>query len=98
MVGHDRLLSAALAAGASGSITAAASVVPELVAATARDPGRQPELDVVRELLESFGLGPAVKAILRDRGLGAYRTRPPLLDLDDDRRTELLGRFALLVG
>jgi dihydrodipicolinate synthase/N-acetylneuraminate lyase len=97
MVGHDRLLSAAVAAGG-GSITAAASVAPELVAATHRDAARQPELDRVRELLESHGLGPAVKAILRHRGIGAYRTRPPLLDLDDSSAAELVGRFERLVG
>lgn len=83
MVGHDALVTLALAAGGAGSITAAASVVPELVAATQRDPARQPELDAVRALLERFGLGPAVKAILRLRGVGAYRTRPPLVGLDD---------------
>ena len=90
MVGHDALVTLALAAGGVGSITAAASVVPELVAATQRDPARQPELDAVRTLLERFGLGPAVKAILRHRGVGAYRTRPPLLDLDDDSAGRLV--------
>jgi 4-hydroxy-tetrahydrodipicolinate synthase len=90
MVGHDALVTLALAAGGAGSITAAASVVPELVATTQRDPARQPELDAVRALLERFGLGPAVKAILRHRGVGAYRTRPPLVGLDDDAAARLV--------
>lgn len=47
MVGNDQLLSAARAAGGSGSITASASVVPSLVAATQRDSERQPDLDAV---------------------------------------------------
>lgn len=97
MVGHDCLLSAAVARGG-GSITAAASVAPELVAATHRDPGRQPELDRIRRLLESYGLGPAVKEILRARGVGAYRTRPPLLGLDAIDSTRLLEQFDALVG
>ena len=93
MVGNDRLLSAARAAGGSGSITASASVVPNLVAATQRDSGRQPELDAVRGLLEKYGLGPAVKAVLRQKGFGDYRTRPPLLDLDDDSAAKLVAEF-----
>lgn len=98
MVGTDRLLSLALASGAAGSISASASVAPALVAATARDPRRQPELDAVRGLLERFGLGPAVKALLRHRGIGAYRTRPPLVDLDDAAAAEVVARFEALTG
>lgn len=97
MVGHDRLLSASAASGG-GSITAGASVAPRLVVATHRDPSRQPELDDVRELLELSGLGPAVKAILRHRGIGPYRTRPPLLDLDDESARKLVAQFERLVG
>jgi len=93
MVGSDRLITAARDAGGAGSITAAASVVPSLVAATHRDPRRQPDLDAVRALLESHGLGPAVKTILRHMKIGPYRTRPPLLDLDDDRARELVTEF-----
>jgi len=98
MVGHDRLLSKALASGGSGSITASASVVPALVVATQNDPGRQPELDEVRSLLESYGLGPAVKAILRHKGFGTYRTRPPLLDLDEESASRLIEEFDALVA
>lgn len=96
MVGNDRLLSRARAAGGSGSITASANVVPALVAATQRDAGRQPELDEVRSLLERYGLGPAVKAILRHKGFGPYRTRPPLLDLDDNSAAKLVAEFEAL--
>ena len=98
MVGNDHLMSSARASGGSGSITAAASVVPDLVAATRKDSKRQPELDVVRSLLERHGLGPAVKAILRHKGFGAYRTRPPLLDLDDESAIQLVQDFENLVG
>jgi len=97
MVGHDRLLSTARAAGGSGSITASASVVPALVAATQRDSGQQPELDAVRDLLEKYGLGPAVKAVLRQKGFGDYRTRPPLVDLDDESADKLVVEFEELM-
>lgn len=97
MVGNDRLVSASVARGG-GSITAVASVAPELVAATQRDPSRQPDLDAVRGLLESFGLGPAVKAVLRHKGIGAYRTRPPLVGLDPAAASRLVREFDDLVG
>jgi len=93
MVGNGRLLSATRAAGGAGSITASASVVPALVAATQRDSDRQPELDAVRGLLEKYGLGPAVKEVLRHKGFGDYRTRPPLLDLDDESSAKLIEEF-----
>jgi len=97
LVGHDRLLSAALAAGGSGSITAVASVAPALVVAVGADPARQPELDRVRSLLEGHGLGPAVKAVLRAGGIGDYRARPPLLGLDDDDAARLAAEFEALI-
>ena len=90
MVGNDHLVAAAAAAGGSGSITASASVAPGLVAAVQRNPDRQPELDAVRTLLDRYGLGPAVKAVLCSRGLGAYRTRPPLVGLDAAAAAELV--------
>lgn len=98
MVGHDRLLTVAREAGGSGSITASASVVPKLVAATQGDAVRQPELDAVRSLLESYGLGAAVKAILRDRGIGAFQTRPPLLGLNEEAGAKLVAEFNGLTG
>lgn len=93
LVGHDALVTAAREAGGVGSISAAASVTPALVRAAAKHPENQRRLDVVRGLLESYGLGPAVKAILRRRGVGDYRTRPPLLDLNAEREAELLCRW-----
>lgn len=96
MVGTDRLVTATLEAGGSGSITVAASVIPELVVATQVEGALQPELDRVRSLLERYGIGPAVKALLRAKGVGAYRTRPPLLDLDDTAAAELVAEFEAL--
>jgi dihydrodipicolinate synthase/N-acetylneuraminate lyase len=96
MVGHDRLIGRSMARGG-GSITAAASVAPALVAATQRNPALQPTLTRVRELLETRGLGPAVKAILRARGFGDYATRPPLVGLDDAEAEQLVAEFDLLV-
>jgi len=98
MVGHDRLVTRARMAGGSGSITASASVVPGLVVATLRDADHQPELDRVRSLLESHGLGPAVKAVLRHKGIGAYRSRPPLLGLDPESERQLIEEFDHLLS
>jgi 4-hydroxy-tetrahydrodipicolinate synthase len=96
MVGHDRLVAASVSRGG-GSISAAASVAPALVAAVQRRTERQPELDAVRSLLESHGLGPAVKAILRSMGFGSYRSRPPLVGLDEASAARLLDEFRALV-
>jgi len=98
LVGSDRLVHAAREAGGSGSITAAASVVPGLVVEAGRSSQGQEALSTVRGLLEEFGLQAAVKAILRHRGFGHYGSRPPLIGLEDDpvRSGELVRRFAAL--
>ncbi len=98
LVGSDWLVSRCLEAGGNGSITAAASVVPALVASIRSQPDQQQSLDRVRGLLEEFGLGPAVKAILRRLGFGDYATRPPLMGLTRDREAELASRFEELAG
>lgn len=89
LTGHDRLLTRSLSRGGAGSITACASVFPALVASVSRDPALQPRLDAVRAVLERHGLVPAAKALLRQRGLGEYRCRPPLVDLDPEAEASL---------
>lgn len=97
LVGTDRLVEANRRDGGAGSISAAASVAPGLVAAVQRGAAEQPELDRVRALLEKYGLGPSVKAILRRSGLGDYATRPPLLGLDPARADSLWEAYCALV-
>jgi dihydrodipicolinate synthase/N-acetylneuraminate lyase len=92
-VGADKLVWRCLEAGGAGSISAAASVVPKLVMAAGQDPTHQPRLDALRNLLEEYGLGPAVKSILRWMGFGDFTTRPPLLGLDSKRERTLVERF-----
>jgi 4-hydroxy-tetrahydrodipicolinate synthase len=98
LVGSDRLVLAAREAGGSGSITAAASVVPGLVVEAGRSSHGQEALARVRGLLEEFGLQAAVKALLRHRGFGCYGSRPPVIGLEDEpgRTAELIRRFAEL--
>jgi 4-hydroxy-tetrahydrodipicolinate synthase len=97
IVGSDRLVTACLAAGGRGSISAAASVAPRLVNAVHRGDTAQDELDALRGLLEDFGLGPSVKAILRRAGLGEFAARPPLVGLDPPREDELWTAYCRLV-
>jgi 4-hydroxy-tetrahydrodipicolinate synthase len=97
IVGSDRLVTACLAAGGRGSITAASNVVPRLVRAVHRGEAAQCELDALRELLEDSGLGPSVKAILRRAGLGEFATRPPLLGLDPSNEEALWKAYCRLV-
>jgi len=97
LVGTDRLVTACLRAGGSGSISAAASVAPALVVATHLRGAEQEELDGVRGLLEAYGLGPSVKAILCRCGLGDYATRPPLVGLEPQRADQLWRAYCGLV-
>jgi 4-hydroxy-tetrahydrodipicolinate synthase len=93
MVGSDRLVTQCMKAGGSGSISAAASVAPALVAGVQNGAVDQKHLDRMRTLLEGYGLGPSVKTILRRSGLGAYATRPPLRGLEVARGDELWSTF-----
>ncbi len=97
MVGTDRLVTACHSAGGAGSISAGASVAPALVSAVRRGETAQDRLDEVRGLLEAYGLGPSVKAILRACGLGEYATRPPLVSLEPSRALELWDQYCELV-
>ncbi|MCC6575634.1 MAG: dihydrodipicolinate synthase family protein [Planctomycetes bacterium] len=91
LIGNDKLVAAAYAAGAAGSITATASVVPDLVEGVRKTPALQAKLNSVRSILEKFGLGPAVKAILRKKGFGLYASRPPLASLDPAAEKQLIA-------
>jgi 4-hydroxy-tetrahydrodipicolinate synthase len=93
IVGNDTLISSCRQAGGTGSITAVASIAPGLVQQAWTDPEAQARLDRVRRIIESYGLGPAVKAVLRHRGLGEYGTRPPLAGLDPDLVPRLLAEL-----
>lgn len=95
-VGHDAFITRCLQAGGAGSISAAANVAPRLVAAVHRDPAQQPRLDAVRSLLESHGLGASVKAILARRGIGAYRSRPPMEELSEAAADRLFAAWDAL--
>lgn len=97
MVGSDRLVTACAQAGGHGSISAAASVAPALVQRARRGGEPQQKLDSLRSLLESYGLGPSVKAILRRSGFGAYATRPPLVGLDPGLEEELWEGYCDIV-
>ncbi len=98
LVGNDRFVSDCVAAGGRGSITAAASVAPALVGTVQRKELPQQHLTALRALLEDYGLGPSVKAILRRSGLGAFATRPPLIGLDADRELALWNVYCELVS
>jgi len=95
-VGNDHLVRTCIEAGGRGSITAGASVAPRLVCDAQVGTAEQGALDEVRDLLEEYGLGPSVKAILRRKGFGEFATRPPLRGLDTERTDELWERFSRL--
>jgi 4-hydroxy-tetrahydrodipicolinate synthase len=96
LTGNDRMVHACAKAGGHGSISACASVAPKLVREAAGAADAQQRLNVLRDLLEEFGLGAAVKAVLRSRGFGAFAARPPLLALTPERERVLLARLNAL--
>lgn len=93
LVGNDKLIAKCYADGGRGSISACASVVPDLVARIKAKPDQQAKLNSVRGMLEKFGLGAAVKAILKKKGLGDYASQPPMTGLEAAKAEQL---FAML--
>jgi dihydrodipicolinate synthase/N-acetylneuraminate lyase len=97
-VGNDHLVSDCLRAGGGGSITAVASVAPSLVTSVDAQGNHQPRLNAIRQLLEEYDMGAAVKALLRHRGFGPYASRPPLVQLAAPQVEELVRRFEALMA
>jgi dihydrodipicolinate synthase/N-acetylneuraminate lyase len=97
-VGNDRLVRTARDLGGAGSITACASVAPDLVAEAMADDRAFERLVMLRGLLESHGLIPAVKAILGSRGLGGVRPRPPLVPLDPRIAADLVAQAEMTLA
>jgi dihydrodipicolinate synthase/N-acetylneuraminate lyase len=96
-VGNDHLVRTARDLGGAGSITACASVAPDLVAEALDDDGAFARLVALRELLEFLGLIPAVKAVLAARGLGGDHPRPPLQPLDAGTAADLVVRAETII-
>lgn len=91
LVGNDKLIAKCYATGGQGSISAAASVVPDLVASVQEAPDQQVKLNSLRGMLEKFGLGGSVKAILKGKGFGEYGSRPPLMNLSAEEEAQLIA-------
>jgi dihydrodipicolinate synthase/N-acetylneuraminate lyase len=98
LVGSDHLVSECRQSGGAGSITAAANVAPRLVLDAPSSPEHQAALSALRSLMERFGLIASAKAILRDLGLGEYRSRPPMADLAPADEAQLLAEVEELLG
>lgn len=94
--GHDRMIARCLELGGDGSISACASVVPALVKGISAKPDEQAKLNSVRGILEKFGLGASVKAILRHMGFGEYWTRPPMTALKPEIEAQLFELLEML--
>jgi 4-hydroxy-tetrahydrodipicolinate synthase len=98
-VGNDLLVAAACADGASGSITAAANVAPDLVASVQRaarvGQAESPAADrlcALRALLDRFPLQAATKAALELlANLPSTTVRPPQSELDQEGRSALFA-------
>lgn len=95
--GNDHRVAEACAAGGAGSITAAANVFPDLVAAVQQAAwagqdavAAQACLSAARHLLDTCPLQPATKAALVEvAGLPETAVRPPQVELTPAQRAEL---------
>jgi 4-hydroxy-tetrahydrodipicolinate synthase len=95
--GNDHRVGEACVDGAAGSITAAANVFPDLVAAVQQagwagqgTAAAQAALSAARALMETYPLQPATKAALSDvAGLQSTAVRPPQVELSPAARAEL---------
>ncbi|WNL40194.1 dihydrodipicolinate synthase family protein [Halomonas sp. PAMB 3232] len=96
--GSERFLLDTLRAGGAGCISATANVNPSAIIDVAQhwqqdDPDeRQRRLNVIRDLFEKYPLIPAMKAATAHfSGITDWqRVRPPLVELDDQKASELI--------
>lgn len=97
--GSERFLLDTLRAGGAGCISATANVNPGPIAELAQTwqqtdaDEQQAGLNRIRDLFERFPMIPALKAATGHYSGDAswYRTRPPLVELDDAQRNELVA-------
>ena len=95
LIGDERLLPRAMAKGAKGSICGMANIVPELLAPVihSADDGRM--LTELTNLVVSKPIIPAVKVLVGHLARDAEFewVRPPLSELDAERKSALLEAF-----
>lgn len=104
--GTDSLFSKALAAGASGCITAMANVASPCLREVwdARLDGRpaleaQARLNAAREVQDHYPAAPALKAMLARRyGFPLWPVRPPLLPLDEAAAERFTAEMSAALG
>jgi len=100
LVGDERQLARAMAKGAEGSICGLANLQPEMLRALIHDGTEDPRLEPLVNLIVSYPVLPAVKALVAhihgDEGFVAMR--PPLTDLPYSRRVELASAFDAIVA
>lgn len=97
--GSERFLLDTLRAGGAGCISATANVNPGPIAGLAQAwqqvdaDEQQAGLNRIRDIFERFPMIPALKAATGHYSGDAnwYRTRPPLVELDDAQRDELVA-------
>lgn len=93
-VGAEKLIPAALAAGAAGAVSGLASAFPDVVAEVLADPDAAgaTRLEALRGAVERFPFQSALKGVLRARGVPIeLDVRAPLPALQPDQAREVAG-------
>lgn len=100
LVGDERLLPAAMARGAEGSICGLANIAPELLAPVIHSGGDGRMVIDLVNLIVSYPVMPAVKVLVghlaRDSGFDAVR--PPLAELTDAQKSALITAFDAIMA
>jgi 4-hydroxy-tetrahydrodipicolinate synthase len=95
LIGDERLLARGMNRGAQGSICGLANIAPALLRKVVHEGRDDPRVKAAVDLIVSFPVMPAVKALVAHRhGDPEFaRTRPPLVDLAPARARDLVSRF-----
>ncbi|HVC87812.1 MAG TPA: dihydrodipicolinate synthase family protein [Gaiellaceae bacterium] len=90
-VGAEALIGEGLAAGAAGAVSGLASAFPEVVVEAVQS-GDSTAAGKLRAVVDRFPRHPALKAVVRSRGVPLHEdVRAPLRGLTDAERAELLA-------
>lgn len=100
LIGDERLLARAMARGAQGSICGLANIEPALLRKVIHEGLDDPRVTAAVDLLVSYPVMPAVKALVAHRRNDPQlaRTRPPLVDLDASEADTLATGFDAILA
>lgn len=97
LVGNETMIAEAVSLGAAGGVSGIANICPKLICSLYQSTARQPEIEILKEVLKDYAFIPAAKIILElKKGAAWMRLRPPLTPLASDRKESFIEEFQKL--